>query len=58
MYLGLPIFPGNSQYDQLKRIIDILGFFIYFKMNLKNLIRKINLQYFLKKFLAFNLIKI
>jgi len=24
-YLGLPLFPGNSSYDQLKRIIDILG---------------------------------
>jgi len=24
-YLGLPIFPGNSEYDQMKRIIDILG---------------------------------
>lgn len=25
LYLGLPIFPGNSEYDQLRRIIDILG---------------------------------
>lgn len=25
LYLGLPIFPGNSQYDQLKRIIDLFG---------------------------------
>jgi len=24
-YLGLPIFPGNSEYDQMKRIIDVLG---------------------------------
>ena len=26
LYLGLPIFPGNSQYDQLKRIISIVGY--------------------------------
>ncbi|KAL4503328.1 hypothetical protein ABPG72_000934 [Tetrahymena utriculariae] len=25
LFLGLPIFPGNSEYDQIKRIIDILG---------------------------------
>ena len=25
LYLGVPIFPGNSQYDQLRRIIEILG---------------------------------
>jgi len=24
-YLGLPIFPGNSEYDQLRRIIEIIG---------------------------------
>jgi len=24
-YLGLPIFPGSSEYDQLRRIIEILG---------------------------------
>ncbi|EGR33309.1 protein kinase yak1, putative, partial [Ichthyophthirius multifiliis] len=26
LFLGLPIFPGNSEYDQMKRIIDILGY--------------------------------
>jgi serine/threonine protein kinase len=25
LYLGLPIFPGNSEYDQMRRIIEILG---------------------------------
>lgn len=25
MYLGIPIFPGNGEYDQIKRIIDIIG---------------------------------
>jgi len=28
LYLGLPLFPGNSQYDQIKRIIDLLGYLI------------------------------
>jgi dual specificity protein kinase YAK1 len=28
LYLGLPIFPGNSMYDQLKKIINILGYCI------------------------------
>jgi serine/threonine protein kinase len=26
LYLGLPIFPGNSMYDQLKKITNILGY--------------------------------
>ena len=26
LYLGLPIFPGNSEYDQMRRIIEILGY--------------------------------
>jgi len=25
LFLGIPIFPGNSEYDQLSRIIEILG---------------------------------
>jgi len=25
LFLGIPIFPGNSEYDQLARIIKILG---------------------------------
>ena len=25
LFLGIPIFPGNSEYDQLARIIEILG---------------------------------
>lgn len=25
LYLGLPLLPGNSEYDQLKRIIDLFG---------------------------------
>lgn len=25
LYLGLPIFPGNSEYDQLRRILELLG---------------------------------
>lgn len=25
LFLGLPIFPGNSEYDQLYKIFDILG---------------------------------
>jgi len=25
LYLGLPIFPGDSEYDQLRRIISIIG---------------------------------
>ncbi len=26
LYLGLPIFPGNSMYDQLRKIVSILGY--------------------------------
>lgn len=26
LYLGLPIFPGNSMYDQLRKITNILGY--------------------------------
>ena len=25
LFLGLPIFPGNSEYDQLKRITEMVG---------------------------------
>jgi dual specificity protein kinase YAK1 len=25
LYIGIPIFPGNSDYDQLARIIELLG---------------------------------
>jgi serine/threonine protein kinase len=25
LFLGIPIFPGNSEYDQLSKIIEILG---------------------------------
>eukprot|EP00397_Hematodinium_sp_SG-2012_P004097 GEMP01004108.1.p1 GENE.GEMP01004108.1~~GEMP01004108.1.p1 ORF type:complete len:670 (+),score=93.71 GEMP01004108.1:562-2571(+) len=25
LYLGLPIFPGNSEYDQVARIVEVLG---------------------------------
>lgn len=25
LFLGIPIFPGNSEYDQLSRIIEIIG---------------------------------
>lgn len=25
LFLGLPLFPGGSQFDQLKKIYDILG---------------------------------
>lgn len=25
LFLGIPIFPGNSDYDQLARIIEIVG---------------------------------
>jgi dual specificity protein kinase YAK1 len=25
LFLGIPIFPGNSEYDQLARIIEVLG---------------------------------
>jgi dual specificity protein kinase YAK1 len=25
LYLGLPLFPGSDQYDQLDRIINFLG---------------------------------
>ena len=28
LYLGLPIFPGNSQYDQIKRILELIGLII------------------------------
>ena len=31
LYLGLPIFPGNSEYDQMRRIIEILGYYTNFK---------------------------
>ncbi|EGR29714.1 protein kinase, putative [Ichthyophthirius multifiliis] len=27
LFLGLPIFPGNCEYDQIKRIVDVLGYF-------------------------------
>jgi hypothetical protein len=29
LFLGLPLFPSNSYYDQLRRIIDFLGFLTY-----------------------------
>jgi dual specificity protein kinase YAK1 len=35
LYLGLPIFPGNSVYDQLRRIFNILGY-SYNQMKLKS----------------------
>ena len=25
LFLGLPLFPGSSQYNQIKRIVDMLG---------------------------------
>jgi dual specificity protein kinase YAK1 len=25
LFLGIPIFPGNSEYDMLRRITDVLG---------------------------------
>ena len=25
LYLGFPIFPGKSTYDQIKKIIEVLG---------------------------------
>ena len=25
LFLGLPLFPGNSEYDQIRRIINLLG---------------------------------
>lgn len=25
LFLGLPLFPGSSQYNQVKRIVDMLG---------------------------------
>ncbi len=28
MYLGLPIFPGNSDFDQMRRIIELMGYFV------------------------------
>jgi dual specificity protein kinase YAK1 len=27
LYLGLPLFPGNSSYDQLKKIFSIIGYY-------------------------------
>lgn len=26
LFLGIPIFPGNSEYDQLSKIFEILGY--------------------------------
>lgn len=26
LYLGIPIFPGSSEYDQLRRITEMLGY--------------------------------
>ena len=25
LYIGLPIFPGNCEFDQLRKIIQVLG---------------------------------
>lgn len=25
LFIGLPIFPGSSEYDQLRRIVEVLG---------------------------------
>jgi len=25
LYLGLPLFPGSSEYDQVSRIVNMLG---------------------------------
>ena len=29
LFLGLPLFPGSSQYNQVKRIVDMLGYATY-----------------------------
>jgi len=29
LFLGLPLFPGTSEYNQLTRIIDMLGCVVY-----------------------------
>lgn len=26
LFLGLPLFPGTSEYNQITRIVDLLGF--------------------------------
>ena len=35
LYLGLPMFPGNSDYDQIRRIVELLGYLMKL-LNLHN----------------------
>lgn len=32
LFLGLPLFPGASEYNQLSRIIETIGYVIWVKM--------------------------
>jgi dual specificity protein kinase YAK1 len=34
LFLGLPLFPGTSEYNQLTRIIEMLGSVFYFHQSL------------------------
>ena len=29
LFLGLPLFPGTSEYNQLSRIVEMLGFVLF-----------------------------
>lgn len=41
LFLGLPIFPGNSEYDMLHRMFEILGYIKIFNNFYKDLINNI-----------------
>jgi hypothetical protein len=30
LFLGLPLFPGASEYDLLKRMMEIIGYVLYY----------------------------
>lgn len=48
LLFGLPLFPGNSIYDQLKMIIQVIGLYNLACHNYKYLKSQINHKYFLK----------
>lgn len=30
LFLGLPLFPGSSEYNQITRIVEMIGYVLYF----------------------------
>ena len=34
LFLGLPLFPGTSEYNQLTRIIEMLGYVFFLRLDM------------------------